>query len=74
MYFKGLSSSFKKNEYKRKVINELEILKNDVDCLIHWDKVYVDECNRYVLNDKDDYNKDYLELQRLINKLTQESK
>lgn len=69
MYFQGISSSFKKNEYRRKVIDKLETLKEDVDILVHWDKTYVDECNRWVDKDKDKYNKDYLELQRLINKL-----
>lgn len=69
MYFQGISSSFKKNEYRRKVLNQLETLKDDVNKLVHWDKTYVDECNRWVDKDKDEYNEDYLELQRLINKL-----
>lgn len=71
MYFPTLSSMFKKNEYKRKVIKQLEYLKDDVDNLVNWNKHYVDECNSIVIEsgDKDEYNKDYLELQRLVNKI-----
>lgn len=71
MYFPMLSSMFKKNEYRRKVISKLELIIDDVNSLFEWDKEYIDDCNRTVVDggDKDEYNKDYLELQRIINKI-----
>lgn len=68
-YFPTLSSHFKRNECRMKVINELEKIKSDIDALVEWDKRFTDECNRNVIGDKDEYNKDYLELQRIVNKL-----
>lgn len=68
-YFPTISSHFKRNEYRRKVINQLEQIKDDVDSLVKWDKDFTDECNRNVIYEKDEYNKDYLELQRIINKI-----
>jgi hypothetical protein len=68
-YFPTISSHFKRNEYRTKVINRLEQIKDDVDSLVRWDKDFTDECNRSVIYDKDEYNKDYLELQRIINKI-----
>ena len=71
MYFPTLSSMFKIEEYERKVINKLELLQDDIDMLIKWNNCYVDECNNFVIeNEKEkEYNKDYLELQRLVNKI-----
>lgn len=71
MYFHGASSLFKKNEYKRKVLNNLELLKENLERAVFWDKRFKDECNRFVLDEskKDDYDKDLVELQRIINKI-----
>jgi hypothetical protein len=73
-YFPTISSSFKEVEYKRKVNDKLNDklndLKNDVDNLVHWNKRYVDESNTGSFIDGIEYNQDYLELQRIITKLT----
>lgn len=71
MYFNGVTSLFRKNESKRKILNRLELLKEDLESAIYWDRQFKDECNRFVLDEskKDDYDKDLVELQRIINKI-----
>ena len=80
MYFPTISSHFKKDEYRTDANNKLEklkqlelfqLLKDDIDRLVFWDKEHVDECNRMVIKsgEKDAYNQKYLELKELINKL-----
>lgn len=68
-YFPTVSSHFKRNKYRMKVRNELAGIKDDIDSLVAWDKQCADECNENVIGDKDEYNKDYLELQRIVNKI-----
>jgi hypothetical protein len=69
MYFPTLSSMFKKNEYRRKVINQLEGLKDDIDALVKWDEHFKYEWIVIHDEESEDYNKDYLELQRIVNKI-----
>lgn len=69
MYFPVLSSSFKEDEYKQVLIKKLKNVQEDVNNLVHWHKQCVDECNCNTSENKEEYNSDYLELQRIVNKL-----
>lgn len=70
-YFPILSSGFNKNEYRKRVVEKLKEIKPDIDSLVAWDKKLKDEDNLYTLSkeDKEKYNEDYIELQKLINKI-----
>lgn len=64
-YFPGISSSFQEDKYKNIVKTKLKSLKEDVDCLVHWNHTNIDESNQ----DNKKYKKEYLELQRIINEI-----
>lgn len=69
-YYPKLSSSFNEDKYLKLVKSKLNNMKSDVDMLVTWNKKYIDECNMTRIEDKKyQYNQDYLELQRLINKI-----
>lgn len=68
-YFSTISSGFKRNEYRMKVRNELDKIKSDIDALVEWDKLFTDEHNQDVIGEKEEYNKDYLELQKIVEKI-----
>jgi len=68
-YYPIITASFKATECKNDLKENLEIIKGDVDNLVHWNKQYVDECNCQSTETKELYNSDYLELQRLIKKI-----
>ena len=69
-YFPRLTSSFQEDEAKKEVVNKLKNIKEDVDNLVFWHRKYIDECNfeSLLFGKQEEYDKDYLELQRLINK------
>lgn len=69
MYFPMINSDFKQHEKLKLVKNQLEDIKEEVNSLVYWNKKYTDECNTIKVFDKEEYNQDYLELQRLINKI-----
>jgi hypothetical protein len=68
MYFPRVSSKFKEDEYRFMLKEQLKDIKSTIDGLVSWNKDYIDECN-YDSMDKLEYNKDYLEFQRLANKI-----
>lgn len=69
-YFSMISSSIEVKKREDEVKEKLNELKADVDVLVHWDKTYIDESNLMTTSEtKSNYNEDYLELQRIINKI-----
>jgi hypothetical protein len=69
MYFPRMSSKFKEDEYKFILKEQLKDIKNTIDGVVSWNKDYIDECNVGCVTDNEEYNKDYLELQRIVNKI-----
>ena len=67
MYFQVLSSGFNRDEELNRVRELLKIIKPNIDSLVKWEKQHVDELNVGEIINKEEYNKDYLELQRIIN-------
>jgi enolase len=68
MYFPIASSKFKEDEYRFILKEQLKDIKVTIDSLVSWNKTFIDECN-YSNIDKLEYDKDYLEFQRLTNKI-----
>lgn len=77
-YFPIISSSIEEDKCLCEVKNKLEelqqseilqILKEKIDDLVYWNKKFVNESNHMEIQDTCEYGEDYLELQRLINKI-----
>ena len=73
IYCPGISSGFEKEKSEKIVKEELKLLKNEVDRLVHWDKKQVSEYNSISLFKKSECNSDYIELQRIVNKILGEN-
>lgn len=71
-YFPRLSSGYKRDEYLGKVLRQLKEIKPNIDSLVEWDKTNVDEYNFNNIDKNFGYDKNYLELQRIVNKLLEE--
>lgn len=68
MYFPRVSSKFAEDEYRFILREHLKDIKSTIDGLVSWNKDYIDECNCISI-EKEEYNKDYLEFQRIANKI-----